>query len=259
LILERAEESPPSKRRRLVTEFPAEEASQMEDAPKYQRLAPVIRKISLQTIETKWEPLPPACVERISQLVHEVQKPVLVYLNQEKKRMEANSVLQMFSRRLISKITKGIPFPPAMRKSREEDFEFEKILDHNSTLEAQLNPALHANELLEFELAKETAYLEWEQASLMELQANAKSEMAMRKDAERKLHLLLQSHPTIIDDAEKNLFGIGKTPQRGFPLFHTVSLQFSTLETQRLIRFSGGQGSPYDCTGAQWPFGYHSR
>jgi hypothetical protein len=105
----------------------------------------------------------------------------------------------MISRRLISKISKGLPFPGA-RGPREDDFDLEKILHRNRALEAQLTPALHANELLEAELSRETTLLESEQAALEELEVNAKTEIARRKQAERKLHPLLQA-----DESDSNL------------------------------------------------------
>jgi hypothetical protein len=116
----------------------------------------------------------------------------VVRYNDERKRAQSSTALQMISRRLVSKISKGLPFPQGTRNHREDDFDFEKILDHNRTLEAQLTPALHANELLEAQLSKEIALLESEQENLANLEANAKSETALRNQAARKLHALLQ-------------------------------------------------------------------
>ena len=157
-------------------------------------------------------------------MVHDLQRPVVVHLNDDRKRTEANTTLHMISRRLISKISKGLPFPPAIRANREEDFDFEKILDHNRALEAQLTPTLHRNELLEAELAKETAQLESEHAVLVVLEANAKSQAVARKDAGRKVHPLLQSDSVIqVDDQQDNL-GLVNGIQSTFPFSHAVSL-----------------------------------
>ena len=212
----------------METESQEEAALQTDTAPPYQHLAPVIRKVSRQTIEAKWEPLPPAGVERISQIVHQVQRAVAVHFNGDK-RTEANTTLHMLSRRLISKVTKGLPFPPPMHNNREDDFDFEKILDHNRALEAQLTPALHASELLESELGKEKMYLESEQASLMDLEANAKSEASLRKDARRRLHPLLQSESMIYEDATENPFGVVHPLHSHLPFSHNVSLYLLEL------------------------------
>jgi hypothetical protein len=129
-----------------------DDTPEVEAAPAYQHLAAVTRKVSRETIESKWEPLPPPCVERISQMLQDVQRPVVAHLTNDQKRTQASTALQMVSRRLVSKISKGLPFPQGTRNHQEDDFDFEKILDHNRALEAHLTPALHANELLECEL-----------------------------------------------------------------------------------------------------------
>ena len=186
-------EKEPAKRRRLskVAEQDQDDAPEVETAPAYQHLAAVTRKVSRQTIESKWEPLPPPCVERISQMLQDIQRPVVVRLTNDQKRTQASTALQMVSRRLVSKISKGLPFPQGTRNHQEDDFDFEKILDHNRALEAHLTPALHANELLEAELRKETARLESEQAYLAGVEANTKREAALRSQT-TKLHPLLQ-------------------------------------------------------------------
>lgn len=200
-----------AKRRR--TGGPAEpdvyETLQPEGVPEYQHLTAVTRRVSRQTIDAKWEPLPAGCIELISQFLQDLQRPVIVRLINERKRVQAGAALQMISRRVISKITKGLPFPAA-RSSREDDFIFEKILDHNRALEAQLTPSLHANELLEAELRKENLLLNSEQSALAELEINARTEAAMRKQAGRKLHVLFQAEdPIITGDSLKDLVGLG--------------------------------------------------
>lgn len=172
-----------------------EDTSQTEKAkgPSYQHLAEVTRRVSRQTIEAKWEPLPAACLERVSGLLGDIQRPVVVRLRDEHRRTQASTVLQMVSRRLVNKMAKGLPFPHSAGPRREDDFDFEKILDRARDLEAQLTLALHANDLLESELQKESAHLEAEEGTLLQLESNAKVETSRRKEAGRKLHTLLQS------------------------------------------------------------------
>jgi hypothetical protein len=165
----------------------------------YQHLQAVTRKVSRQTIEAKWEPLPSGCVERISQLLQDLQRPVVVRYNDERKKTQSSTALQMISRRLVSKISKGLPFPQGTRNHREDDFDFEKILDHNRALEAQLTPALHANELLEAQVKKELALLESEKETLITLEANAKTGSAKRSEATRRLHSLLRPQDGIME------------------------------------------------------------
>ena len=234
------EERPESKRRRVKPES-QEGPAQTEKPPTYQHLAAVTRRVSRQAIETKWEPLLPGCIERISQLLQDLQRPVVVTLNDERKKTDANKVMQMVSRRLISKISKGLPFPPGTHSHREDEFDFEKILDHCKTLESQLTPALHSNELLESEVAKEKALLESEEEALTELETNAKTEASMRKEAGRKLHSLLLSNKSKVEtDAINDHIGL-REDYRILSFTHAVSLRSSvTLEDANA--FIGGRG-----------------
>lgn len=149
------------------------------------------RRIPRQTI-AKWEPLPAESIERISQLLQGVERPVVMPLN-DRKRNQASAAIHMVTRKLVKMISKGLPFPPGSRGQCEDfEFDFERILDNNRALDAQLTPALHANELLEAELSKEKTFLESERAGLADLEVNAKSESLRRKQAARKVHALLQ-------------------------------------------------------------------
>lgn len=176
----------------IQTQEEEEEGPLTDEPPNYQHLAEVIHRVSRQTIQAKWEALPPSCVERVSDLLHDIQRPVVQRLADERKRTQASTALEMVSRRLISKISKGLPFPPSSGNRRDDDLDFEKILDQSRDLEAQLTLALHANHLLESELSKETAQLEAEEDALAQLETNAKTEASRRKEAGRKLHSLLQ-------------------------------------------------------------------
>jgi hypothetical protein len=221
----------PGKRRRLskanrqeyINEPEPEEPSML-----YQHLKPVARKVSRQTIAAKWEPLPLGCADRVSRLLQDVQRPVIAHLNDERKKVQASTALQMVSRRLVGKISKGLPFPPPTRSNREDDFDFEKVLDHNRALEAQLTPALHGNELLEAELAKETACLEADNETLAELEKNAKSEATTRNQAARRLHVLLQSDESQINNAAlRNDIGMEDNSRHVLPLDLSVSTNSS--------------------------------
>ena len=217
-------ENPHEKRRR--TEKPPRQAQvspEPEEAPVYQHLQAVTHRVSRQTIEAKWEPLPPGCVERISQLLQDLQRPVVVRYNDERKKTQSTTALQMISRRLVSKISKGLPFPQGTRNHREDDFDFEKILDCNRALEAQLTPALHANELLEAQVSKELALLESERERLAILEANAKTTAASRSEAARRLHWLLQPSQGIMEvEGMKDDVGLSIS-QPPYPLDLSVS------------------------------------
>jgi len=167
-------------------------ASEKETKPSYQHLATVTHSVSMQTIEKKWAALPPACIERISQLCQSLLRPVVMHVTDERRKIEASTAVEMVSRRLTNKLSKGIPFPQATRTRREDDFDFENILDHNRLLAAQLMPILHSNELLESELIKQKVLIEQDKEVLTQLETNAKSEAARVKQDERKQHVLVQ-------------------------------------------------------------------
>lgn len=196
---ERSERRPVQKPRR--DDQQESQTSQTEKAPAYQHLAEVIHRVSRQIIEDKWDPLPQSCIERVSSLLEDIQRPVVVRVGDERRRTQASTALQMVSRRLVSKISKGLPFPQSSGPRRDDDFDFEKILDRSRDLEAQLTQALHANALLESELQKETAHLEAEEEALSQLETNAKTEASRRRETRRKLHSLLQTEdPSATDD-----------------------------------------------------------
>ncbi|KAG4026120.1 hypothetical protein MFRU_045g00650 [Monilinia fructicola] len=172
------------------------------EPPSYRHLAPVTRRVSLETINTKWESLPPGCLDKISELLIDVQRPVVLQIHDGRKKTQASTAIQMIGRRLLNRVRKGMPFPKGTKTNPEDDFDFEKILDYNRALEAQLTPVLHSNDLLEAELRKEEILLESEEKYLAELESNAKAEATSRRQAARKAHPLLQFQ---VDGSRKGL------------------------------------------------------
>ena len=161
-------------------------------ALQYQHLAPVTRGVARHTVDTKWVPLPVRAVDQISTLLNDVERSVVMRLQDERKRTQASTAVQMVVRRLQRKLSRGQPFPPSTRPLHEEDFDFEKILDSSRALEARLTPLLHSIELLKAETAKEEALLEAETAALEALESNAKAEASRRKRMTKTLHDILR-------------------------------------------------------------------
>ncbi|KAK0108933.1 hypothetical protein ONS96_002770 [Cadophora gregata f. sp. sojae] len=221
--LEKAE-SAPFKRQRIEKSPEAE-----VDLLNYQHLKAVTRNVLRQTIEAKWEALPRTAIDRIAQLLSDLQRPVIAHLNDERKKTQASTAVEAVARKLVRKFSRGLPFPPGTRNHREDDFDFEKILDHNRALEAQLTPALHSNELLEAELSKELAKLELDKELLAELETNAKSEASVRNQAARKLHSVLQPDESL-GETELLNGDIGLNVDRQLqPLDLGVSLPFTEM------------------------------
>lgn len=122
------------------------------------------------------------------QLLGDIEKSVVQRLRDERKRTQASTAIQMVTRRLGRKIARGLPFPPGSRPQRDEDFDFERILDATRKQEGLLTPALHARELLKAEIKREEVMLEREQAALERLEKNASAERGRRKAEAKKLH-----------------------------------------------------------------------
>ncbi|KAH7419787.1 CENP-Q, a CENPA-CAD centromere complex subunit-domain-containing protein [Cadophora sp. MPI-SDFR-AT-0126] len=207
-----------SKRQRIETVPEQDQIDAVEvDLLNYQHLKAVTRNVSRQTIEAKWEALPPTAIDRIAQLLSDLQRPVIACLSDERKKTQASTAVEVVSRKLVKKFSRGLPFPPGTRNHREDDFDFEKILDHNRALEAQLTPALHSSQLLEAELSKELAKLEADKEFLAELETNAKAEALVRNQAARKLHSVLKEDDSI-GGIELLKDDIGLQVDRQFPV-----------------------------------------
>lgn len=191
-----------TKRRRVEDSQDNRAEQEQPEPPSYQHLAAVTRRVTHETIKTKWEPLTSGCLDKISDLLIDVQRPVVFQIRDERKKTQASTAIQMISRRLLNRVRKGMPFPKGTRTNPEDDFDFEKILDYNRALENKLTPVLHSNDLLEAELRKEEILLESEERYLAELEANAKDEATSRRQAARKSHPLLQFE---VDSTQKAL------------------------------------------------------
>jgi len=193
----------------------------VDKPPSYQFLAVKTHRVSRQTIDTKWDPLPAPAVDRITQLFTDIQRPTLLRINDERKKEQASTAMRQIIKNITSKISRGLPFPQGARNHREDDFDFEKILDHNRALESQLTPILHANELLEAELEKEKALLDSEQTYLEELETNAKDQASKWKQESRKVHSLLRSEEKIKED--DLVYSIGIDADSAIPVTLDVS------------------------------------
>jgi len=189
------------------------DASPKAELVKYQHLEAVDRRVPRHVIDATWEPLPATALDRIMQILNNVERSVVMRLQDERKRTQASTAIQMVIRRLNRKMARGLPFPPGTRAQREEDFDFEKILDSTRAHEAQLTPALHSIELLRAEIRKEEALLERETAALEQLERNAKAERARRRAEAKKLHPSLQKNGGEDKDSDDALnFADLKTP-----------------------------------------------
>lgn len=164
-----------------------------EDVPEYQHWTVTERKVSRQTIDSRWEPLSGVAIERVTQLMGDVEKSVVMRLRDEKKRYQAATAINLVLRRLRRRLIRGLPFPPSTRPQKQEDFDLEHILDNNAALETRLTPMLHSIELLKAEIRKEKVLLEKDARNLEVLKANAKADATRRRRDVKNSHFLLQA------------------------------------------------------------------
>ncbi|KAI4600322.1 hypothetical protein KJ359_000676 [Pestalotiopsis sp. 9143b] len=190
------------RRRRASQEDDARSQSSSPEPAPYRQLTTRTRKISREVIQEKWSPLDSSCVEGVTELLQLSSRPVFLRLNNLKKQTQATAALNAISNKLRSKLTRGLPFPPATTASkREDELSYERTLDGIQSLEAQLDPLLHSVALLQKEKERAEKELDQEYKLLNTLSANARSEIRGRRDQLRKIHPLV---PELKHDSEVN-------------------------------------------------------
>ncbi|CAK7221634.1 hypothetical protein SCUCBS95973_004565 [Sporothrix curviconia] len=167
----------------------------------------------------KWAPLEKEAIAAVHALLEECARPVIARVRIaagggggaaiERRQEQTRQAISSVTRRLRSKLVKGIPFPPgtvvvSSRRGRrsskgpndkvssgiEADFNYESAVEGAQALEQQLNPLQHAVALLERERKREEAALEADYATLRELETNAQVDLRTWRERARKAHVL---------------------------------------------------------------------
>ncbi|OTB01050.1 hypothetical protein M426DRAFT_323831 [Hypoxylon sp. CI-4A] len=164
--------------------------------PRYRHLATRTRRVPRNVIESKWTSLEAPAINSVSTLLQSASRPVLLRLNNPQKHAQAQAALTAVSNRLRSKISRGLPFPPATTSIRREDeFEYERTVSGIQALESQLDPLLHSVELLKREKDRAEKDLDNEYKALRRLGSNAHAEARERRERMRKMHVLVPDKP----------------------------------------------------------------
>lgn len=210
----------PAKRKRKAeeprpSEAEAEEAgseSGDEQELPFRHLQETVRAIPRSTI-AKWNSLDPPSVHAINAFLNDAQRPVLFRLQDTNRRREyASAALSHISRRVRTKLVKGLPFPPptggisarANAGSHEDEFNFERTVDAVQTLENTLNPLLHAVGLLETEIEREENALAKEYDTLHKLETNARAKAQEWKGRAKREHVLARGMKSRGDGEEQD-------------------------------------------------------
>ncbi|KAL6696019.1 CENP-Q, a CENPA-CAD centromere complex subunit domain-containing protein [Trichoderma pleuroticola] len=185
----------------------------------YPHVSPHINRVRQSTIESKWSPLPESTVAAANSMLVLAHRPVLQRLSgSEQHQNHTSAALRLVSHRITRKIARGIPFPPASMPSarvprgrqasaapgavgvtdgRATELDFESVLDAKMALERQLDPALHAVELLTREKEKLEKELERDYETLRNLESSAKAQGREYRGLLKKAHVLAPTPETV--------------------------------------------------------------
>ncbi|KAJ4860903.1 CENP-Q, a CENPA-CAD centromere complex subunit domain-containing protein [Trichoderma breve] len=217
-----AEDSPaPNKQRRPQDADVEDGEDDVAPSPSkpYPHVSPHINRVRQSTIESKWSPLPETTVAAANSMLVMAHRPVLQRLSgSEQRQNHTSAALRLVSHRITRKIARGIPFPPASMPSarvprgrqagaapgapgvtdgRATELDFESVLDAKMALERQLDPALHAVELLTREKEKLERELERDYETLRNLESSAKAQGREYRGLLKKAHVLAPTPETV--------------------------------------------------------------
>lgn len=198
---------------RPSTEEPNDTASPDPPSPdqprtSYPFLAAKQREIPVATISSTWTPLQPPSLTLARQILHFSERPVLQSLAPGPRRDVAASAIRTASKRLSSKLSKGLPFPPASKAAikaskkskipradgREAELDFEAVASEMEALEGRLDPLLHSVEVLRAEERRMEGVLSREVAELEVLERNGREERKLWREGLRR-----KGHPLVPD------------------------------------------------------------
>ncbi|KOS22152.1 hypothetical protein ESCO_002202 [Escovopsis weberi] len=196
----------------------------------YTHIAPHIHRVRQSEIKAKWTPLGESSIASVSSILRLAHRPILQRLsNTQQRREHTAAALRLVANRITHKIARGLPFPPpamagrappggATRAAdddggRAAELDFEGVLDAKQALERQLDPALHAVDLLRREKEKLKRELEKDYEVLRSLDLSARAQARDYRGLVRRAHVLAPAPETAArqnGDHEKD----GVVPQR---------------------------------------------
>lgn len=175
---------------------------------RYLHVAPHVRGVKQATIDAKWTPLAAPSIAVASEILELAHRPIIQRMSgTTRRRQHASAALSVAYRRITRKLQRGLPFPPAGMPSsssvgtgtgtrgggdggRETELDFESVLDGRRALERQLDPALHAVELLRREKAVMVRELEKDYMTLRNLEAGARTQAREQREKLKRSHVL---------------------------------------------------------------------
>ena len=204
-VVEESEQPETSTRRR------SSQIAQLEaEAPPnpYAHIVPRIRGVKQSTIDAKWRPLSDPSIAAATETLALAHRPIMQRLaSTHQRRQHTSSALSLLHRRISRKLHRGLPFPPPAalaaagggrrkkgRRGRngghEAELDFESVLGGSRALQRQLDPALHAVELLRKEKERMERELERDYKTLRNLEAGARGQARQQREQLKKAHVL---------------------------------------------------------------------
>ncbi|KAJ5758557.1 CENP-A-nucleosome distal centromere subunit CENP-Q [Penicillium odoratum] len=189
----------------------------------YAYLKPQIRRVPEKTIKSKWTTLPEPVQDKVREMFHALERPVVMRQPNERKRIEARSAVQAVVRKYVGppilkpvdskrldlgKRLPRMPFPPITNSG---NFDYESALDEHRTLEASLATMKDSTDLLKAEIAKEEALLANEKKELQAMDKNAKRAEAERKRQTKNEHPVLRQLDDLPPDSGPSGFTLVDT------------------------------------------------
>ncbi|KAK0389821.1 hypothetical protein NLU13_3394 [Sarocladium strictum] len=161
----------------------------------YPHVARRTRRIRRSHISAKWSPLTAPSLAAANTILTLAHRPILQRLSQtSQRRQHTFAALRLITNRINRRLSRGIPFPPATSSGqgdkREVELDFEGVLDGRAVLERQLDPALHAVELLKREKRRMENELEKDYETLRNLEAGARGQARQQRELLKKAHEL---------------------------------------------------------------------
>lgn len=197
-----------AQKRRRASPNPDAEDDDFPPSPlkPYPHIAPRVRRIRQSVIEAKWSTLAGSALSAVSLTLQLAHRPILQRLsNTQQRRDFTSAALRLITHRINRKISRGLPFPPASMitrrprggkgadesdSGRAAELDFESVLDAKQALERQLDPALHAVELLAREKGRMEKELERDYETLRNLESSARGQAREVRGLLKKAHVL---------------------------------------------------------------------
>lgn len=168
----------------------------------YAHVSETLVHIPQATIDAKWSPLNDPSIANATTTLSLAHRPVIqtVATTGRDAQHHAVAALDLVQSRIARKMKKGLPFPPAASSAtgalgrradaRGAELDFESVLGGAAALQRQLEPALHAVELLRREKRRAQEELERDYVSLQNLEAGARGQARERKQLLKRAHPL---------------------------------------------------------------------